>query len=307
MWGNVFATEVILLFELGKNEVIKLFNNMNKILLLFCYFTIIALLNSCTEVIDLPLDDGEIKLVVEGTITTDTTAHTIFLSQTTKYYYDKYPPPVTKARVVIDDGEKTFALTERRAGVYQTENNFYGVEGKTYTLKIELENPLNGFKEFSASAYMNYAVKLDMAKAEFRQSFIEQGMWEVKLWLQDPPTTDFYRIELLRNNAVITSNIGKWITSDDVFFNGQYLSGTTIAFLSQNRESEKLVSGDVLGVKLFRISREYYNFIEDVKTELRGSNPLFSGPGANVRGNISNGAIGFFTAYPVSRVSYKIP
>jgi len=273
------------------------------------YFILIVIsqLISCTEVIDLPLDEGEIKLVVEGTITTDTTTHTILLTQTTGYYYDKFPPFVTKARVVIDDGEKTFALTERRPGVYQTESNFYGIEGKTYTLKIELETPLNGFKEFSASAYMNYVVKLDMAKAEFRPSFGEQGIWEVKCWLQDPPTTDFYRIELLRNNVVITSNIGKWITSDDSFFNGQYLSGTTIAFLSQSRESERLVSGDVLGVKLFRISREYYNFIEDVKTELRGSNPLFSGPGANVRGNISNGAIGFFTAYPVSRVSYKIP
>jgi hypothetical protein len=268
---------------------------------------ILLQLNSCTEIIDLPLDESEIKLVVEGTITTDTTAHTILLTQTTGYYYNQPPPPVAKARVVIDDGEKTFVLTEKRPGIYQTANNFYGIEGKTYTLKIELDAPLNGFKEFSASAYMNYVVKLDSAKAEFRPGFGEQGMWEVKCWLQDPPTTDFYRIELLRNNSIITSNIGKWITSDDVFFNGQYLWGTTISFLNQSRESERLVSGDVLGVKLFRISREYYNFIEDVKSELRGSNPLFSGPGANVRGNISNGAIGFFTAYPVSSVRFKVP
>jgi hypothetical protein len=296
--------------------MIKLFNIMiidfnlrvNKALLLCCYSAIyIFTIISCTEIIDLPLDESEIKLVVEGTITTDTTTHTILLTQTTGYYYDKSPPPVTKARVVIDDGETTFVLTEKASGVYQTANNFYGIEGKTYTLKIELDAPLNGFKEFSASAYMHNVVTLDSVKAEFRSGFGEQGIWEVKCWLQDPPTTDFYRIELLRNNVVITSNIGKWITSDDSFFNGQYLSGTTIAFLSQNRESERLVSGDVLGVKLFRISREYYNFIEDVKTELRGSNPLFSGPGANVRGNISNGAIGFFTAYPVSRAGYKIP
>jgi hypothetical protein len=132
-------------------------------------------------------------------------------------------------------------------------------------------------------------------------------MWEVKCWFQDPPSTDFYRFELLKNNVIITSNLRRWIVTDDRFFNGQYVSGATIAFLNQNREEDRLESGDTLGVELFRISREYYNFIEDAKSELRGSNPLFSGPGANIKGNISNGAIGFFTAYPVSRVKFLVP
>ena len=275
--------------------------------LLFIIPIIIFQLFSCTEIIDLPLDDSEIKLVVEGTITTDTTVHIVFLTQTTGYYYDQLPPPVAGARVTIDDGERTLTLAERLPGVYQTARNFYGVEGKTYTLKIELAAPLNGFTEFSASAYMNYAVTLDSAKAEFRHGFGEQGIWEVKCWLQDPPSTDFYRFELLRNNDVITSNIRRWIVTDDRFFNGQYVWGATVAFLNQSREVEKLASGDTLGVELFKIGREYYNFIDDAKSELRGTNPLFSGPGANIKGNISNGAIGFFTAYPVSRVKYLIP
>ena len=264
---------------------------------------IISQLFSCTEIIDLPLDESEIKLVVEGTITTDTTAHTIFLTQTTGYYYEQFSPHVTGAHVVIDDGEQTFTLMERWPGVYQTARSFYGIEGKTYTLKIELATPLNGFTEFSASAYMDYAVTLDSAKAEFRQGFSEQGMWEVKCWLQDPPSTDFYRFELLRNNIVTTSNINNWIVTDDRFFNGQYVWGATITYL----DMEKLASGDMLGVKLFKISKEFYNFIGDAKSELHGSNPLFSGPGANIRGNISNGAIGFFTAYPVSKVKFLIP
>jgi hypothetical protein len=37
-----------------------------------------------------------------------------------------------------------------------------------------------------------------------------------------------------------------------------------------------------------------------------GSNPLFSGPPANVKGNISNGAIGFFAAYTTSRSRIKV-
>jgi len=264
---------------------------------------ITSLLFSCTEIIDLPLDEGEIKLVVEGAITTDMMAHTILLTQTTGYYNDKAPPPVTGAHVTINDGERTFTLTERWAGIYQTSRNFYGIAGKTYTLKIELATPLNGVTEFSANAYMNHAVTLDSAKAEFRSNFGEHGMWDIKCWLQDPPSTDFYRFNLLRNNEVITSNINSWIVTDDRFFNGQYVWGATITFLSRG----KLKSGDILGVELLRISKEYYDFIEDAKSELRISNPLFSGPGANVRGNISNGAIGYFTTYPISRAKYVIP
>jgi len=268
---------------------------------------IMLMIASCTEIIDLPLDESEIKLVVEGTITTDTTTHTVFLTQTTGYYHNQAPPYVAGARVVIDDGEKSFTLTERWPGVYQTAKNFYGIEGKTYTLKIKLAAPINGFDEFSATSYMNHTVKMDSIKAEFRNEFYGQELWNVRCWLQDSPATDFYRIELLRNNFIITSNIGNWIVTDDVFFNGQYVSGATITFLNQDNEDEKLVSGDTLGVELYRINKEYYNFIMEAQSELNGSNPLFSGPGANIKGNISNGAIGFFTTYPISRVSYVIP
>jgi hypothetical protein len=38
---------------------------------------------------------------------------------------------------------------------------------------------------------------------------------------------------------------------------------------------------------------------------LFGSNPLFSGPPANIKGNINNGGVGFFTAHSVTR-SYAI-
>jgi len=54
-----------------------------------------------------------------------------------------------------------------------------------------------------------------------------------------------------------------------------------------------------------RINREYNDFLSDAQIELQGSNPLFSGPPANVKGNISNGAFGFFSAYSATR-SYAI-
>ncbi|MDR2886683.1 MAG: DUF4249 domain-containing protein [Bacteroidales bacterium] len=260
---------------------------------------------SCTERIDLPLDGNDMKLVVEGTITTNTA--TVLLTQTTGYSYNQPPPPVTGAHVVIDDGETLIEFAEPFPGVYQPAHNFYGIEGKTYTLKINLAAPINGIDKFTATSYMNYAVKLDSAAIDFLSHYRDSGLWQVKCWLQDTPLSDYYRIILRKNGEDITSGIGRWIITDDTFFNGQYLSGVTVAYLNPDEEYEKLVSGDILDVELYTISREYYNFITDAKSELFGSNPLFSGPGANIRGNISGGAVGFFAAYPISIATVTVP
>ena len=44
------------------------------------------------------------------------------------------------------------------------------------------------------------------------------------------------------------------------------------------------------------ITKEYFDFINQVQQA--GFNlPFFSGPPANVQGNVTNGGIGFFAAY----------
>jgi hypothetical protein len=55
------------------------------------------------------------------------------------------------------------------------------------------------------------------------------------------------------------------------------------------------------------IGKDYYDFLIGAQAEIRGSNPLFSGPPANVKGNINNGAIGFFSAYSVTHSSTVTP
>ena len=267
----------------------------------------LALILSCTERIDLPLDESGVKLVVEGSITTNTSVHTIYLTETTNYYYNQKPPAVTGAEITINDGETITRLSENSPGVYQTSADFKGVEGMTYTLNIRLLKPIGGFSEFSASSLMKPVISLDSVATRFFEDFGDQGLWEVTCWFQDEPTTDFYRFDLYRNNKPITYKLEKWLVTDDKFFNGDYVKGGVVTYLDQNSDNEKLNSGDTLVVEMSAISREYYNYIQDAQAELRGSNPLFSGPGANVRGNISNGAIGFFAAYPVSSVLTVVP
>lgn len=263
---------------------------------------------SCTERIDLPLDENDIKLVVEGSITPGRA--TVLLTQTTGYSYNQPPPHVTGARVVIDDGETAIELDEHLPGVYQAVNdlNDIGIEGKIYTLRIDLADPINGIGEFTATSYMNYAVKLDSAAVDFVTRYRDSELQEVKCWMQDSPLPDdCYRIVMRKNGKdIVIPGMDNWIITDDTYFNGYYLNGVTVTYIRPDEESEKLAPGDIIDMELHRISREYYNFITDARAELIGSNPLFSGPGANIRGNISGGAVGFFAAYPVSTVTVTV-
>jgi hypothetical protein len=45
------------------------------------------------------------------------------------------------------------------------------------------------------------------------------------------------------------------------------------------------------------IDEVFYKYVIALQGETRTSIPLFSGPPANLPGNISNGALGYFTAF----------
>jgi hypothetical protein len=55
------------------------------------------------------------------------------------------------------------------------------------------------------------------------------------------------------------------------------------------------------------ITKEYFEFLIEAQAEISPKTPLFSGPSSNVKSNISNDALGFFTAYSLRRVAFKIP
>jgi len=263
-------------------------------------------ITSCTERIDVELDDSYTRLVVDGAITTDTMAHTVVLSKTTSYYYNQPAPPVTGARVSITDGEQIYDLTEDNPGVYRTDPSVHGVYGHTYTLIIQLESPVGNFSEYTATSTLYPVASLDSISLLFHPEWSEKGIWEVKCYVLEPPTVDFYRFLISRNETLLTDSLKEWFVTDDKFLNGNYTNGIGIGYIDQGSDNG-LHAGDTVTVEVNNIGKDYYNFVYEAQTELFGSNPLFSGPPANVKGNISNGAVGFFAAYSTTRSSAITP
>jgi hypothetical protein len=262
---------------------------------------ILLFITSCTERIDIELDETYTRLVVYGTITTDTTRHYIELSTTSSYYYNEAPPPVTGASVEIsDDLGNIENLTEAEPGKYSTSPLFAAVTGRTYTLSIELADEINGHKTYMASSTVSPIYPIDSIGLVYQPDWGEDGFYEVTCYYQDPPTTDFYMFNIFKNGELLTDTINNRFVSSDELYNGNYTNGIGVGYLNQTNEREVLRPGDTITFQAGNISEEYYNFIVTLQAETGFQTPLFSGPPANVKSNISNGAVGFFTAYGVT-------
>lgn len=256
---------------------------------------------SCTERIDIQLDDTFNRLVVDGAITTDTTRHYVALSTTSSYYYNEAPPPVTGASLEIsDDLGNAVNLTEVEPGKYATSPLFAAVSGRTYTLRIELAEQINGYKTYMATSTVNPIYPIDSIGLVPQPDWGEMGFYEVTCYYLDRPSKDFYMFNIFKNGEMLTDTIKYRIITSDDFYNGNYTNGIGVGYLDQSKEREVLRPGDTITFQGCNITEEYYNFIMTLQAETNFQAPLFSGPPANVKGNISNGAVGFFAAYGVA-------
>ncbi len=260
----------------------------------------ILLVSSCTERIEIELDTTYSRLVIEGRITTDTTAHLVMLSHSTDYYNPQTPVGVSNATVTINDGVETVILAESEInpGYYETGPGYFGIVGRTYTLNIELEEAINENITYTASSELKHVGSIDSITLGYRDRFEAH---EVKIWAFEPPTEDFYSFEIIKNGILITDTIDEVGITDDRFFNGNYTNGAPVYFLRDDDPEQEVLVGDTITLKMSGITKEYFNFIQDLQLEtFEFSNPLFSGPPANISTNLSGGAVGFFAAFSSS-------
>lgn len=263
----------------------------------------IALMASCTEKIHIDLGKNTERLVVEGIITNDTMAHTVKLTKTSDYYYDQPAPVVSGAIVTVNDGYTTDTLKENMAGsgIYQTRSNYYGTAGRTYTLNIVLQEAIDGHKDYTASCEMKQVPVADSVQMEYKENYYgNMDFWVIKTYFQEPEGSNYYLFQFKKNGILQTDTINEYAISDDRFFNSTYLDGVGIFWLGQDKDLDPyypVQPGDTITLITAGITEDYYHFISDVMRETGLQTPLFSGPPANVEGNISNNAIGFFAAY----------
>jgi hypothetical protein len=267
-------------------------------------------LMGCTEIIEIELDSTYQRLVVFGTVSEDSVQHQVALSLSSDYFSNAPSPKVSGAIVELGTAGELIALEEvdTLPGIYLTPEAFRGVRGQHYELRIsQVDVDGDGEQEmYVAGSTMPSIAQLDSIRISYFESPFFSG-YQVFMYAFDPPERNWYSFKLWRNGELLTDTLSKFNIQSDDFFNGTYIFGLPVGFLSDDDPREASGPGDTITFELNAIDEPYYEFIFDAQLEIAGNNPLFSGPPANIRSNIENGGQGIFAAYAVQRVSVVIP
>lgn len=251
---------------------------------------------SCKEKIDLKLKETYVRLVVDGEVTNETKRHTVKITQTSNYFANEAQPKVTGAIVTLSDGATMVALTETSPGVYQTDSTYTGEIGKTYTLNIKY----NG-EEITASSVLKNVAIIDSITFGHDPFFPDKRT--VDMWAQEPPSVgDYYLWLYYVNGNLMSDTLRELSFASDEMVNGNYTYGYPVYTI----EAEP---GDTVTLEMKSINKDYYNFIIAVFNEIYGAGSPFSGPPANVKGNVKNlthkdkDVMGYFITSAVSKKS----
>ena len=258
------------------------------------------LLVSCSEIIQLDLNQGENnKLVVEGSITTEYKIHRVKLSRTADYFFNQPGLPELGANVSISDGDTIIQMIDNgNKGIYATEDSCAGKIDHNYTLNIQLANG----EQYTASESIKSLMPVDSVRYEYVEApfpnMDDDYYYNINIFAsEDPAPGDFYLWELFINNKHVSDTLRLKVFVSDDMVNGSYIGNWTVYSIPEYK-----IDRDTNEVRLqmLSISEGKYNFYFSSLLETDFSGGGFSGPPANIPSNISNGALGFFSASAVT-------
>ncbi|MCB9500820.1 MAG: DUF4249 domain-containing protein [Deferribacteres bacterium] len=272
----------------------------------------ILMFSACEEIIQIELDDGVTRLVVEGRIEklkgSRNGYQRIILSTTDNYFSQVSPPSVNDAKVIVyDDFGNSYPFTESatQPGVYETDSLFAEVF-RTYTLIIDYDG-----ETYSGEVRMLSVPPIDSIYQEFQEdtrSFGNRGDDSPEGYIAMVDFTDpagaqnYYQWEILLDGEfqieADPANLFLRLQNDE-FFDGQKVIG------HQPDNTLFLDPGQAVVIRQIALSQlayDYYSLLFSQSAE-RG---VFDTPPATVRGNVQNITdpghypLGYFSAAEVA-------
>lgn len=253
-------------------------------------FTLLAVailsLSCCEKVIQLDLNSSTSRIVIQGNVYDRPGPYFVMISKSVNFDQSSNYPPVTGAIVKISDNiGQSEVLTESTSGTYVS-SKLRGIPGRTYSLTVK-----TGTETYQASSVMPYAVNLDSI---YFTSSLYSGEKLTTVRFNDPPVfTNYYHLVYFVNNI---QQKEFYVIDDELF------QGATIKYSLHPRDSDiKLVKGDNVTVWLESVDQGVYKYFRTAT-----SDDGQSASPANPVSNISNGALGYFNACSVRKISSTV-
>ena len=238
---------------------------------------------SCTEKVDIPLDQITSTIVIEGVISNTMSNNIVKISSTQAYFDDSQAHMIEGALVSVKDSSSTYYFTETQPGIYLL-NFLQTSPGREYVLNVEL-----GDQIYTASTIMPRTPGID--SISFEKDDTDRSRVFIKMYGQENPLPgDYYFWGVYKDFSYQTDNITKLFHLSDILINGSYIDGLKVQTIEAR-------PGSRIDLQMASIPGDYYYYsIAILKETVYTTGPFKPAP-ANLTGNISNGALGFFYAY----------
>jgi hypothetical protein len=254
----------------------------------------------CEKAIDVPLKTAAPRLVVDASIdwvkNTAGNEQKIVLSTTTGYYSPELPSVSGAVVTVTNPSGTVFDFVESPGTGQYVCRNFLPVIGQTYILKIVLNGEAYTASEtFTAVPKIEDTIEQNNEGGEFGDEI------EVTFkYKDDASQANAYLISITQPH----SPFPELEVEDDEHSNGN--------LMQESYSEENLKVGDQVDIKLYGISKSYYNYMfKLILASGNDGNPFPTTPSA-VRGNLinqtksDNYAFGYFRLAEVDQKSYTI-
>lgn len=250
-------------------------------------FSLIFLLVSCEDVIEIDLDSIEPKLVIEACLNDLDKPCTIKLSKTGDYFEPGIYPTVSDAEITITDEHGSFTqFEETDPGIY-TSNLFEAMETTSYSLNVFSEG-----QNYHAEATIPQKVYIDSLSFDVPLMLFdfEEG-YMLTCYLQDPlETRNYYRLKAYKKGELESAENANFVFNDD-FMNGNMMVVTW--------DFDVFFPMDTVVVELQTLDKATYDYYYTLFPILGGG--LGAANPANPVTNLSNDALGYFGALTINR------
>ena len=272
----------------------------------FFLLIIIVLLTNCVTDVSVPID----SLTVEGQIEQGKLAE-VYLTNSLPFVgridsVDVAKSVESKAKVVLSDGVTSEILTLKRDNsrfpfLFYRSNKIIGQKEKKYNLTVNIRG-----REFTSTT--SIPEKPIVLETNFTN------------WIKNGVETKYFKnINLLIDNSnkknkyfkilVKTEEENLFVPANPFLINTENISENKFTLIvnyldrdDNDKRINRIAVGEVVDLKLVSITKEQFDFWKSIKGDI--TTPVQSAFSNSIKGNISNGAFGYWSGE--QSVSFKL-
>ena len=263
----------------------------------FPFILTVLMIIGCQNVVSIDLNQTAPQVVVEGIVTNRPGPCAVRLTRTGNYFEPSLTfQTISHALVVVGDGGLSDTLHEDTSGHYVS-STLAGVPGHTYTLRVVAEA-----KEYDAASTMPPAVRIDSLYTTRLREFDGDRGYNIFVKFRDPGVVgNYYRIRVHSTAFPSDSITGqRYMLLSDKLINGNEVT-------YQLRAARNVQAGDTMMVELMTMDRAAYDYFNTLKNVLASNRSPTSLAPMNPVTNLSNGALGYFSAFAIDSARIVLP